>query len=296
MEVRTLIENNQVGGIIGKGGSNVQRIREETGATLSILKTQFRNVADRVMVLKGNLSQIAMACSHVVQSDKKEFDQGEEQQVVMRFLVHRSSVGALIGKGGATIRETQANTGVRMQISNEPLPNSTEKSVTVTGTPSAIHSATLTILRQLHDNPLRGNAKLQEYVPGQPQYAPNPYGMPMGGMPMGGMAEGYAQPQMYGQIGQIPQQQYGGVPPQAAPSSTQKIAIPTVCAGCVIGKGGSVIRSLREQSRTNISIADPEADSPNERVVTLTGTPQGIQTAVYLIRQLVEQYQPQPQY
>lgn len=54
-----------------------------------------------------------------------------------------------------------------------------------------------------------------------------------------------------------------------------------------------MIRDLRAQSQCNISIADPEQTSPNERVVTLTGTSQGIQTAIYLIRQLVEQYQPQ---
>jgi len=77
-----------------------------------------------------------------------------------------------------------------------------------------------------------------------------------------------------------------------APINTQKIAIPTICAGCIIGKGGSVVRDLRMQSQTNISIAETDPAYPNERVVTLTGTPQGIQTAIYLIRQLVEQFQP----
>merc|ERR1712226_50807 len=85
----------------------------------------------------------------------------------------------------------------------------------------------------------------------------------------------------------------GAGAPQTA--NTQKIAIPTICAGCVIGKGGAVIRDLRAQSGTNISIADADPTNPNERVVTLTGTPQGIQTAIYLIRQLVEQYQPPQQ-
>merc|ERR1719397_66238 len=96
---------------------------------------------------------------------------------------------------------------------------------------------------------------------------------------------------------QQPFPSYGGSQSQSnMPTSTQKIAIPTVCAGCVIGKGGSVIRDLRAQAQCNISIADPEQNSPNERVVTLTGTSQGIQTAIYLIRQLVEQYQPQQSY
>jgi hypothetical protein len=49
---------------------------------------------------------------------------------------------------------------------------------------------------------------------------------------------------------------------------------------------------LRAQSGCSISIADPPHDAPNERIITLTGPPQGLHTAVYLIRQLVEQFRP----
>ena len=37
-EVRLLIENSQVGGLIGRGGTNVSSIREQSGAHVSILK------------------------------------------------------------------------------------------------------------------------------------------------------------------------------------------------------------------------------------------------------------------
>jgi len=191
-------------------------------------------------------------------------------------------VGAIIGKAGVAIKETQSQTGARIQISHEPLPSSTEKTVTITGTPDAIHKAVSRVLTQLAQNPLKSSTKVYPFVPGQhlfPQFGLSP--------PHAG---GYGAPQL---------PLYPSLPPPNiysigahAPTSTQKIAIPTVCAGCVIGKGGSVIRDLRAQSGTNISIADPESNNPSERVVTLTGSAQGIQTAVYLIRQLVEQYQP----
>lgn len=71
-----------------------------------------------------------------------------------------------------------------------------------------------------------------------------------------------------------------------------KVAIPTVCSGCVLGKGGSIIKELRAQSSTNISLADPEANNPNERVVTITGTPSAIARAFHLIREAVEKYEP----
>ena len=61
MEVRILIENSQVGGIIGRKGANVKSIRENTGVYLSILKSDFRNVQERVMILKGPLGSISVA-------------------------------------------------------------------------------------------------------------------------------------------------------------------------------------------------------------------------------------------
>lgn len=288
-EVRVLIDNNQVGGIIGKGGANVKRVREEAGVFLSILKAEFRAVQERVMVMKGTISQVAKALFLIsellIEGSGK--DKSSNEGIAIRLLVHRASVGAVIGKGGTTIKETQSETNVRVQVSNEPLPNSTEKTVTITGSPSAIQQATTRILTQLKENPLRSGTKVYPYVPGQPMYPTQPaYGLP------------YMQQPQLGLL-QQPFPSYGGLGGQQQtnmPTSTQKIAIPTVCAGCVIGKGGSVIRDLRAQSQCNISIADPEQNSPNERVVTLTGTSQGIQTAIYLIRQLVEQYQPQQSY
>lgn len=292
-EMRVLIDNYQVGGIIGKAGANVQRVREESGAFVSILKAESRTVPDRVLVLKGASSQIATATQliaellqnvNALKEQKKEVS--DSATVAIRYLVHKTAIGAIIGKGGAVIQETQSATGVRIQISNEPLPGSSEKTVSLTGNPKSIQEAALRVLTQLRDNPLRAGTKVYPYIPGQ-QVFQQPFGLPAANpyTPAG------VQPALYGQPSLLPY----GAPPPVQGTSTQKIAIPTICAGCVIGKKGSVIRDLRLQSGCSISIADPEQSNPNERVVTLAGTPQGIQTAVYLIRHLVEQYQPQQQ-
>jgi polyribonucleotide nucleotidyltransferase len=270
-----------VGGIIGKGGSNVTRIRGQTGIFLSILKEQNGTQQERVMVLKGQYEQlvegIRMVAELLIEADaksRKETADVAEGQTKLRLLVHRHAVGAVIGKAGAVIKETQQETGARVQVSNEPLPQSTEKKVTISGSPSAIHQATMRILQQLRENPLRPGTKSYPYVPGvvspypvafapQPGYPPYSYGAP------------------------LPPYGYGG-------ALTQKIGIPSKCAGCVIGMGGAVIRDLRQQSGTMISIADTDPANPDDRVVTLTGTQQGIQHAIGLMRQLVEQYEPPP--
>ena len=78
------------------------------------------------------------------------------------------------------------------------------------------------------------------------------------------------------------------------PPKTEKIVIPTVCAGTVIGKGGSIIRDIKLQSSTTITIADPEPTAPQDRIVSISGTGHGIQTAISLIRHRVESYTPPP--
>lgn len=292
-ELRILIDNNQVGGLIGKAGANVTRVRDEAGVFLSILKAE-TNVTERVMVLKGQYDQlvkgILMIATLLIEADakfKKEAPDLNEGVTKLRLLVHRHAVGAVIGKAGAVIKETQLSTGARVQVSNDPLPQSTEKTVTISGNPVVIHQATMRVLQQLRENPLRPGTKSYPYVPGLTPFPSMPFAQQPGF------------PQQFAPFG-MQQQQFGGegfgqAAGAGAVANTQKIAIPTICAGCVIGKGGAVIRDLRAQSATNISIADAEPTNPNERVVTLTGTQQGIQTAIFLIRQLVEQYQPPPQ-
>lgn len=288
-ELRILIDNSQVGGIIGKGGSNVDRVRTEAGVFLSILKSQ-AEVSERVMVLKGPYDRLVQAIRMVaellVEADAKlKKDQSlQDGQTRLRLLVHRHAVGAIIGKAGATIKETQLETTARVQVANEPLPGSTEKTVTIYGTPQVIHTATSKLLNQLRESPLRPNTKTYPYVPGVSPF-------PIAASLFNPMQNQFS----YVQQAAAAQAQFQHLAQQGqdgAVNNTQKIAIPTICAGCIIGKGGSVIRDLRRQSGTNISIADSDSANPLERVVTLTGTPNGIQNAIYLIRQLVEQYQP----
>jgi len=74
-------------------------------------------------------------------------------------------------------------------------------------------------------------------------------------------------------------------------TQTATLAIPSATAGVVIGKSGSTIASIKQQSGCSISIADAVGDSA-ERMVTVTGSAAGIQTATHLIQQKVTSYVP----
>lgn len=303
-EVRMIVDNFEASVIIGKGGANVKKIRTDSNAFVSILKTEGSS-KERVMQVKGtveyNVAALRAIADLLISNDqeKKQAENPEAtvETLCFKLLIPKSLAGAIIGRAGAIIKSIQEDTGAKVSVSTEPLGASTEKSVSVTGNTEQLQAAITRILTQIRDNPPRAGTTSIPYVPGQPVFAAAPGGNPYGAPPQ----QAYGMPpQGYG----MPQQQYGmpmgqpmGAPQQVggAPSGVtkvEKIVIPTICAGTVIGKGGSIIRDIKMQSGTQISVAAPEPTAPNDRVVSISGAPQGITTAIFLIRQRVESYQP----
>ncbi|RZB38989.1 hypothetical protein BDFB_004221 [Asbolus verrucosus] len=75
--------------------------------------------------------------------------------------------------------------------------------------------------------------------------------------------------------------QNGG--PQGSKTTTQ-VTIPKDLAGAIIGKGGGRIRKIRQDSGAGITIDEPLPGS-NDRIITITGSPNQIQMAQYLLQQ-----------
>ena len=65
---------------------------------------------------------------------------------------------------------------------------------------------------------------------------------------------------------------------------TQQIFIPNDMVGAIIGKGGAKINEIRQLSGSVIKINEP-SDNSNERLVTITGTPECNQMALYMLMQ-----------
>lgn len=321
-DARFLIEKRHMGLIIGKGGARIKAMRDEAGVYASILKIDgphADHTQERVMVLQGDCNQISHAVRSIsqlivdnqIEREQKNSTGGEvsagAQSAKVTILFDSTQAGAIIGKGGATIKATQAETGAKMQVSKDVLANSTERSCQITGTADVLEAATLAVLLQLKEYPSQSN-KSQHYVPSA---GPMPGSLPYG-------ADPYAATSGFGTIGQAPAyaqsfqspfqngqsampHPFGGAHHESqtrslgGPTSKQQIAIPTMCAGGVIGKGGHRIREIQAQSETTIQIAPADTATPHERIVSISGPSSGIATAVALIRHAVEQeYQPTP--
>lgn len=72
---------------------------------------------------------------------------------------------------------------------------------------------------------------------------------------------------------------------------TQQIFIPNDMVGAIIGKGGAKINEIRHLSGSVIKINEPQ-DNSNERLVTITGTQECNQMALYMLYSRLGKYLP----
>lgn len=315
LDTRWIIKGNQTGGVIGKGGATVKNIREVSGACVSVLNRKSEKLSDQLMLVRGSADEVAegvkLIASALLESAATRKD-GEQVELALSLaltmVVPAVQVGAIIGKSGATIQSITKETGVTVQIAKEVFPGTTDKAVDLNGSPEGLCAATLKILVELEAHPVKEGTHQVNYRPGERAAAPaapqmaamgaNPYNFTADYTGMGQMAQMGAMGQMQGFPQSIPVSRVvrsGGSSDGSSEGKEghieQKISIPTVCAGTVIGKRGATIQALSKQSGCNIIIAPPETEAVYERIVSLKGNPDSIEKAIALIRQVIEQFQ-----
>jgi len=273
--LRSLISTKNVGAIIGRAGANVKSFREETQTRITISEeTQGSN--ERILTVSGSVAGVAKAFGLItvkIQESTEVLPGQPPPKPMVKILISNGQVGAIIGKAGAKIKEIQENTRARVVISEEILPNSTERCVTITGTPESIQGSIELIANQLIENPDKG-----QNVPYRPvnavRYGSNPpytYSTPS--------YPSYPEPPYSGSYGGFPQTNHFTLTSQP---TTQQLYIPNELVGCIIGKGGSKISEIRQQSGSQVKIGELQSGT-NERLVSITGTPESNQMALFLL-------------
>ncbi|KAI9208119.1 uncharacterized protein BJ171DRAFT_234765 [Polychytrium aggregatum] len=287
--MRALVATKDAGIIIGKSGRNVAEIREESGAKVTVSEN-ISGAPDRVITITGTLDSIAKAFSLIAKKIVQEYPDStvdiNQRPCTIRVLVPHTRMGSVIGKSGIKIKEIQDASSAKCTASEEILPNSSERTVTVHGVIDAIHIATYHIGAVLQEHPERSIGtilyKPQALFRGM-QYPPMP---PHGYYPTGAVgAAPFASPI----AGNRPVMPAGMMAPSnpAAGLQMQQIFIPNEMVGAIIGKGGSKINEIRQVSGCQIKIAEG-SQGATERLITITGSPEGNQTALYLLYNRLE--------
>ncbi|KAM4609324.1 poly(rC)-binding protein 3 isoform X4 [Cyprinus carpio] len=291
LTIRLLMHGKEVGSIIGKKGETVKKMREESGARINISEG---NCPERIVTITGPTDAIFKAFAMIAYKFEEDIINSmsnspatSKPPVTLRLVVPASQCGSLIGKGGSKIKEMRESTGAQVQVAGDMLPNSTERAVTISGTPEAIIQCVKQICVVMLESPPKGAT-----IP----YRPKPASTPV--IFSGGQAytiQGqYAIPHPdLTKLHQLAMQQTPFTPlgqttpafpglDASPPASTHELTIPNDLIGCIIGRQGTKINEIRQMSGAQIKIANAMEGS-SERQITITGTPANISLAQYLI-------------
>lgn len=287
VEFKLLLPNAKCGVVIGKGGAMIKHIREASGAAVDVSEAQASPNAtggppatERVVAFAGDFGAVyaafQMVLSHLVASAPGVVDAlgmalpaaaGVVEAVV---LVPRNKTGGLIGRGGASINRVRQDSGATVKVGapeDVVAGDPDVRKCIVSGTVEQVMAAFTLIVHKLEETPA-GAARAPDAGLAGAQAAAAMYGM--AGMASPHMAHpGLAGPPM-------PQQ----LPPGTMPVQFQ---VPNESMGAVIGRAGATINQIRQMSGAKVDIAQSVPGMPM-RLVTVTGTPDQIQMAQYLIQ------------
>lgn len=168
-ELRFLIPSKMAGVIIGKGGANIKRLREEFSAKVSVPDS---NGPERVLTLDGELPIVEALLSDLFRSMADEASTGRGERdgigsqqgavtangdIDMRLLVHQSQAGCVIGKGGSKIKELREESKLRaLKVYSVACPASSDRVVQMIGGPADLLKSVRMVTELLESAPPKG--------------------------------------------------------------------------------------------------------------------------------------------
>ncbi|CAI5760749.1 unnamed protein product [Candida verbasci] len=315
--LKLLIPHPMIGFIIGKQGSTFRKIEEESASKLKAAEQPLAFSTDRILSVQGVADAIHIALYYIALEilEHKDVLKKSNNKIILynpANYQHNQQIPSSPSNPTAPISVTS-----NLASSSNPLPFQTT-------TPQQSQSQPFNVLpygqapgipaalQQLQQQPATQPFNLANLFPQtqQPQQNPNPYMQqqpvqqqaPMGGM---GMNQQPAVPSS------IPQQnqyidEYGNnmigeviVKPAVQIGNgkfNQDIFVANSSIGSVIGKGGNNIKHIRTNSGCSYVDIEPDMGQSimvkgkgltNIRKLTLTGTPESFNMAIYLINQRI---------
>jgi len=317
---RVLCLASKIGSVIGKGGSIISQIRQETGAKIRVEET-VPGCDERIIFIIGSDKESEVAADQSkedvdetnkaaegddangqtednedtqtipvedVQTEKgmssvqkalllvfekmvegeSETDGGNEENdksstFVVRLLVLSSQVGCLMGKGGSVIKQMSTDSGAQIRIlpANElpPCASPDDELLQITGEVDMVRKALQSVSQHLLENPPRDQAPFSANPSGPSSHA---------------FGNHFSRPEAH------PPANYP-FPPQRAPYApghmnpfndilTFRVLCPEEKVGGVIGKGGTIVKSLQHESGCEIKVQDRLSDS-DDRIIIISG-------------------------
>ncbi|KAF2096781.1 hypothetical protein NA57DRAFT_67387 [Rhizodiscina lignyota] len=265
--LRLLIPHILIGSIIGKSGVRIREIQEASGARLNASDSCLPLSTERSLVVLGVADAVHIATYYVGQTLVEQLTDRFGGPAASAYATRSGGPAGVVPGGMQVVPYVPQAAGGQWGHPETYKRNAVQAQRTPTqayGMPYGMHAQT----------------------PHQPPQAALHYGA---GSPRAGYTgAGPHQPQPYGGHHAQPQAAHAGPPAQPIQGMvpgqpmTQQIYIPNDMVGAIIGKGGAKINEIRQLSGSVIKINEPQ-DNSNERLVTITGTQECNQMALYML-------------
>ncbi|CAH9084525.1 unnamed protein product [Cuscuta europaea] len=278
---RYLCPGKCIGSIIGRGGEIVKQLRADTKSKIRIGET-VRDCDKRVITIYSaseetndfeGTEDLQVCPAHdalfkvhdrIVGDDMPVDDESDDgPHVTARLLVPSDQIGCIIGKGGQIVQDIRSETGAQIRIMKDNhLPAcalSSDELVQISGDGHVVRKALHKIASRLHDNPSRSQQSLASASPmGYSSGGGSLAGAPLVGLaPLVGPYGSYRS----GDGGEWSRALYSTPRDQShAKEFSLCMICPNANIGGVIGKGGIIIKQIREESRAAIKVDSSAAD------------------------------------
>ncbi|XP_026192407.1 protein BTR1 [Cyclospora cayetanensis] len=298
--LKLLVSNIVAGAVIGKSGSVIAQIEQQTGCALKLSPANmyYPGTEERILIMSGEQEALNDAVIVVLEKIHEMMQLQQQQQlltdsskkdtyepavspslppvkVMLRIVAPKSAVAAIIGKGGQQIKELQEATNARVQVSNRE-EGLVERLITVSGHLEEAKAAALAIAACLQNDP---NLKSHMYVVYKAAGAS--FGAPLS-LPYGGPSAGYGGP--YGTY-------TAGTPGPDILSQQCEIYlhVPEAVIGAVIGKSGRCVSEIMKQTGARVQISHKGDFVPGttDRKIVVSGSVAAVHNAHVLLLQRV---------
>ncbi|CAH1394686.1 unnamed protein product [Nezara viridula] len=161
--LRILVQSDMVGAIIGRQGSTIRQITQQSRARVDVHRKDNVGSLEKAITIYGNPENCTNACKRILEVMKQEATTNNKGEITLKVLAHNNLIGRIIGKAGNTIKRIMQETDTKITVSSINDINSfnLERIITVKGSIENMSKAESMIsakLRQSYENDLQAMA------------------------------------------------------------------------------------------------------------------------------------------
>ncbi|GBP14076.1 Insulin-like growth factor 2 mRNA-binding protein 3, partial [Eumeta japonica] len=169
--LRLLVQSDMVGAIIGRQGSTIRLITQQSRARVDVHRKDNVGSLEKAITIYGNPENCTNACKRILEVMQQEANNTNKGEISLKILAHNNLIGRIIGKGGNTIKRIMQETDTKITVSSINDINSfnLERIITVKGSIENMAKAESQIsakLRQSYENDLQVLAPQSIMFPG----------------------------------------------------------------------------------------------------------------------------------